>query len=78
MKLKKPISDKNLIRLLLLIIVALALTAGYYQSALELEQKKYKKLENMYVRVRAMLGRKETQRLIDLSYELDDNELNNH
>ena len=69
MKFKKPISDKNLIQLLLLIIVVLALTTGYFQSALELEQKKYNKIEDMYVRVRAMLGRKETQRLIDLSHE---------
>lgn len=68
-QLPQPLSYKVLTYFLLIIIIALALTAGYYQSALELEQKKYKKLEDMYVRVRSMLGREETQRLIDLSHQ---------
>ncbi len=66
---KKPISYKALTYILLTIIIILALIAGFYQSAYELEQKKYNKIEDMYVRVRGMLGREETQRLIDLSHE---------
>lgn len=65
----KPFSDKNVIRFLLVVILILAITAGYFQSAYELEQKKYARLEDMFVRVRKMLGREETQRLIDLSRE---------
>lgn len=66
------ISQKNLIRILWLTIICLTLTAGYYQSSLSIEQKKYKKLEDMYVRVRAMIGREEMQRLIDLSKEVEE------
>lgn len=69
MQLKQPISYKILTYILLSIIVILSLVAGLYQSAYKLEQKKYNKLEDMYVRVRDVLGREETQRLIDLSYE---------
>jgi len=68
-----PIKTKWLIRILVLIIVVLAYLAGYYQSALKLEKKKYLRLENNYVRVRQMLGREKTQELIDESYYLEEN-----
>ncbi len=71
MQLKQPISYRTLTYILLIIILVLALMAGFYQSAYKLEQKKYNKLEDMYVRVRDILGREETQRLIDLSHEQD-------
>ncbi|MBD3279185.1 MAG: hypothetical protein GF390_00555 [Candidatus Pacebacteria bacterium] len=69
MKTKLPLTSKNLIRLLVALIVILSLTAGYYHSLWKTERKKYKRLEDMYVRVRGELGREETQRLIDLSHE---------
>lgn len=65
----KPISDIWVIRMLLLLVTILAIAAGYYQSALVAEQKKYLKLEDMYVRVRTELGRDATQNLIDQSRE---------
>jgi len=64
-----PIPQKYLNRFLILVIIILAFLAGYYQSGYTLEIKKYLSLENKYVRVRAMLGVEETQRLIDDSYE---------
>lgn len=59
----KPISQ-----ILLILTIVLALIAGLYQELYRLENKKYDKLEDMYVRVRDQLGRVETQRLIDQSY----------
>jgi hypothetical protein len=56
-------------RLLVLIIIASSLIAGYYAALYQTENKKYRRLEDMYVRVRGQLGREETQRLIDLSHE---------
>lgn len=64
-----PIPTKIVLSVLTVILVVLALAAGYYQAALKAEIKKYNRLEDKYVRVRNMLGRDETQRLIDLSYE---------
>ena len=69
---KKYISEKNMVRLLLFWVVILALFAGYYQVKYEAEQKKYLRLEDKYVRVRQQLGIEETQRLIDLSHELEE------
>lgn len=66
-----PIKTKNLIRLLVSIIVVLAFLAGYYQTALKLEKKKYAQIEDKYVRVRQMLGRDKTQELIDQSYQVN-------
>lgn len=62
-------SEKTIIRILLILVFVFALLAGYYQAVLKTEQKKYLRLEDMYVRVRGELGREETQRLIDLSRE---------
>lgn len=61
-------NQKNVTRVLLMLVVVLALAAGYFQTALVAEQRKYLRLEDKYVRVRNMLGVDETQRLIDESY----------
>lgn len=66
---RKILSEKWITRFLLFLVVALSLMAGYYHAALVAEQKRYARLEDLYVRVRAELGREETQRLIDLSRE---------
>lgn len=64
-----PLKTKNVIRFLILVVIILAIAAGYYHSLYQNEAKKYKKLEDKYVRVRGELGREETQRIIDQSYE---------
>jgi hypothetical protein len=48
-------------------LIFFALAAGYFQTVLEQERKRYLRLEDAYVRVRSELGREETQRLIDQS-----------
>ncbi len=63
------LSQKNTTRFLLALCIVLSLLAGYYHGSLETQQKKYQRLEDMYVRVRGELGREETQRLIDVSRE---------
>ena len=63
----KPFSQKMLIRLLLMIIAALAITAGVFQELYRAEQKKYARLEDRYVRVRDQLGRDVVQEIIDRS-----------
>lgn len=68
----KPIADKWVIRILLSLVIILSLMAGFYHAALKAENKKYLKLEDLYVRVRSELGREETQRLIDLSREKEE------
>jgi hypothetical protein len=70
---KKYLSEKNLIRLLVALVVGLSISAGYYQVKFEAENTKYLRLEDKYVRVRQQLGREETQRLIDISYEDQEN-----
>lgn len=61
-------SQKTITRLLFLSTIIFALLTGLYQELYRIEQNKYANLENMYVRVRSQLGRTETQRLIDESY----------
>ena len=61
-------TSKSIAQILLILTIVLALIAGLYQELYRLENKKYDKLEDMYVRVRDQLGRVETQRLIDQSY----------
>ncbi len=65
---KTYLSDKNLIRILVLITIILSFATGYFQIKYEAEQLKYLRLEDKFVRVRGQLGREETQRLIDDSY----------
>lgn len=61
-------SSKNITRFLLLTTIVFALLMGLFQELYRQENKKYLKLENLFVRVRTQLGREETQRLIDQSY----------
>ena len=68
-KKQAPFSKKNLSRVLVLLVIILSLIAGYFEALNNATQKKYDNVEDMYVRVRNQLGRQETQRLIDLSYE---------
>jgi hypothetical protein len=65
-----PFSERMVIRFLLLLVIVLSVLAGHYSYALSLEQKKYSRLEDRYVRVRGQLGVDETQRLIDQSHEI--------
>lgn len=67
----QPFNSKIILRILVLLIVILALAAGYFHSAWQLENKKFLLLEDKYIRVRDILGKEETQRLIDLSQELE-------
>jgi hypothetical protein len=69
----RPFSQITVTRVLLLTVIFLAFATGYYAALYQVEQRKYRRLEDMYVRVRGQLGREETQRLIDLSYEQNDN-----
>lgn len=66
---KNYLSEKDLTRFLLFLVVVLAMAAGYYQAKLVASETKYLRLEDRYVRVRQELGREETQRLIDESYK---------
>jgi hypothetical protein len=65
----QPIKPKHLTWLLMAVIVILAFAAAYYQTALKLEKKKYKRLEDKYVRVRNMLGANKMKQLIEDSYQ---------
>jgi len=66
-------STKNLIRLLWVAIIGLALAAGFLQSALEVQERKYNALEDRYVRLRHMVGSDRAQQLIQNSYNYIDN-----
>lgn len=48
-------STKNFTRLLWLIIIILAFSAGYFQSALEVEQRKGKTLEQKILKLEKQL-----------------------
>ncbi len=64
---------KLIIYCLLAAIAILLFAASYLQTKLRLEQRRYLKLEDKYVRVRMMLGPKKMQDLIDQSYQLETN-----
>lgn len=70
---EKPFGERWVILILLSATIILSLMAGYYHATLVAEQKKYLRLEDLYVRVREELGREETQRLIDISREKEKN-----
>ncbi|MCA9372770.1 hypothetical protein KC921_01575 [Candidatus Woesebacteria bacterium] len=61
-------SEKMLLRIGIVLIIALAIIAGLYGELYRLEKKRYARVEDLFVRVRSQLGREETQRLIDRSY----------
>lgn len=66
-KFVKPVPHPVVLRLTVILLCLLAFSSGYFYVRMEAEQKKYARLEDMYVRIRSQLGREETQRLIDLS-----------
>lgn len=66
---QSPLSHIALHRAMLIAMVVLAITAGYFHSKWDGEKRKYQLLEDRYVRVRDQLGREEMQRLIDLSHQ---------
>jgi hypothetical protein len=59
-------------RIAFILVVALALAAGFYQSAYKTEIKKYNRLEDLYVRLEMMLGEEKAEELIDDSYQYVD------
>ena len=48
----KLFSQKNLTRFLVILVFILSLLAGYYQSSLSTEKRKYEKLEAEYNQIR--------------------------
>ncbi len=69
LKHKKPFANQFVVRFLLVVLIILAILAGYYQVMLKQEHKRYLRLEDKYVRVRNQLGREKMQLLIDRSYD---------
>ena len=69
LKHKKPFSDQAVLRFLLVLVLVLAILAGYYQVISKQERKRYLRLEDKYVRVRNQLGREKMQLLINQSYD---------
>ena len=75
---KKPSSDlidspphyRLLTYCLLTAVVILAITAGYFHQLYLLENKRYKKIEDQFVRVRSQLGKDKTNQLIEESYQI--------
>lgn len=66
-----PINQLWVTRILLMLVIILAVAAGYYQELWKQELKRYARLEDKYVRVRQVIGRESMQELIDESYELE-------
>lgn len=63
----QPVPPKFMIAALLFALIVVSFLAGYYQVSWQASQKRYKRLEDVYVRLRNELGVEEAQRLIDLS-----------
>lgn len=68
------LKQKHFNRLMFILLVFLALAVGYFQSALETEEKKYLRLEDRYVRLELMVGASESAQLIKDSYQYVDNQ----
>lgn len=68
---EQPLNQVKVTRLLVALLVVSSLIAGYYSALYTNEERKYDRVEDMFVRVRNELGREETQRLIDLSHQKD-------
>ena len=59
-------------RIAFILVVLLALAAGFFQAAYKTEIKKYNRLEDLYVRLEMMIGEKKAEQLIDDSYQYID------
>ena len=68
------LKQKNFNRIVFLLLIFLALALGYFQSALEVQERKYKNLEDHYVRLEMMVGASESAQLIKDSYHIIDNQ----
>lgn len=61
-------------RIIFILLIFLALALGYFQSALKTQERKYKNLEDRYVRLEMMIGASESAQLIKDSYQIIDNQ----
>ena len=68
------LKQKNFNRIMFVLLVLLALAVGYFQSALETQERKYNRLEDRYVRLEMMVGASESAQLIKDSYQVIDNQ----
>jgi len=68
------LKQKNFNRIMFLLLILLALAVGYFQSALETQERKYQRLEDRYVRLELMVGASESAQLIKDSYQIIDNQ----
>ena len=68
------LNQKTFNRIMFVLLVLLALAVGYFQSALETHERKYKRLEDQYVRLEMMVGASESAQLIKDSYQIIDNQ----
>lgn len=66
--------QKTFNRVLFILLVFLALAVGYFQTALENSERKYKRLEDRFVRLEMMVGASESAQLIQDSYQIIDNQ----
>jgi uncharacterized protein HemX len=66
--------QKTFNRALFILLVFLALALGYFQTALENSERKYKRLEDRFVRLEMMVGASESAQLIQDSYQIIDNQ----
>jgi uncharacterized protein HemX len=66
--------QKTFNRIIFILLVFLALAVGYFQAALETNERKYKRLEDRFVRLEMMIGASESAQLIQDSYQIIDNQ----
>lgn len=64
-----PLSTKFMIVALLLALIVVSFLAGFYQVSWQASEKRYKRIENLYVRLRNELGVDEVKRLIEQSQQ---------
>lgn len=70
---QRVLRQKQLNRLFLLLVITLAFLSGFYMNLYNLEQRKYLRLEDAYIRLQTMLGEQKVRELINSSYQYIDN-----
>jgi hypothetical protein len=68
----KNMKQKIFNRIALLLVIILALAAGFFQSAYKTEIKRYNRLEDRYIRLEMMIGEEKAETMIDNSYQYVD------
>ena len=68
------IKQKTLNLIFFTLIVILAIAAGLFQAEYQTEQRRYKYLEDKYVRLEMMVGASESAKFIEDSYQIIDNQ----